>query len=293
MSPCDEQSVKILRYLERNLAGQELIDFQRHLETCANCAAAMEAEQALSQVLHRARPLYSAPVALHVRVNAAVIAHSPATRPTSGLYEGVAHTLRRLLEPARVVLGGKVLVPALLVMGLLLAFVPSLMRQARAASFVETAVATHQSYVNGNLSLGLRSSSPELVAGWFASKVPFEFRLPNSQSPADTPPAYHLAGASLVNYRGSPAALVTYEKQNEKISLLIASNETAVVAGGQEIRSGALTFHYRTDRGFKVVTWSTHGLCYALVSSVSGSARESCLVCHQDMADHHKFKPAP
>jgi hypothetical protein len=52
-----------------------------------------------------------------------------------------------------------------------------------------------------------------------------------------------------------------------------------------------LIFHFRTENGFKVITWSTHGLSYALVSNVSGSARESCLVCHQDMADRLNFRP--
>ena len=115
----------------------------------------------------------------------------------------------------------------------------------------------------------------------------FQFRLPQS-----TPgiPAYQLSGASLVSYQGSPAALVIYEKQKERISLLVASSQSAVVAGGEEVRSGALMFHYRTDQGFKVVTWSNHGLSYALVSSVSGSARESCMVCHQSMADHQNFR---
>jgi hypothetical protein len=96
-----------------------------------------------------------------------------------------------------------------------------------------------------------------------------------------------------VKYRGKPAALVTYQKQNERISLLVASTDSAVVAGGDEVRSGKLIFHYRTDQRFNVVKWSNHGLSYALVSSVSGSARESCLVCHQSMADHHNFSPGP
>jgi hypothetical protein len=96
-----------------------------------------------------------------------------------------------------------------------------------------------------------------------------------------------------VNYRGNPVALVTYDRENEKISLLAASSNSAQVAGGDEVRFGELTFHYRTDGGFKVITWSNHGLSYALVSSVSGSARESCMVCHQNMADHHTFKPRP
>jgi hypothetical protein len=68
--------------------------------------------------------------------------------------------------------------------------------------------------------------------------------------------------------------------------LLVASAGSAVVAGGDEVRSGKLTFHYRTDQGFNVVTWNNHDLSYALVSSVSGSARESCMVCHQSTADH-------
>jgi len=86
--------------------------------------------------------------------------------------------------------------------------------------------------------------------------------------------------ASLLSYRGSPATLVVYEKQKERISLLVASSQSAPVAGGEEVRSGKLTFHYRTAAGFNVITWSNHGLSYALVSSVSGSARESCMVCH-------------
>jgi hypothetical protein len=81
----------------------------------------------------------------------------------------------------------------------------------------------------------------------------------------------------LVSYQGSPAALVIYDKQKERINLLVASSQSAVVAGGEEVRSGAQLFHYRTDQGFKVVTWSNHGLSYALVSSASGSARENAL----------------
>jgi hypothetical protein len=143
-----------------------------------------------------------------------------------------------------------------------------------------------------NLPLQLRSNSPEQVTAWFGGKVPFPFRLPKSQVTPDSLSAYNLTGASLVKYHGKPAALVTYQKQEDKISLLVASSHSAVVAGGEGIRSGNLTFHYRTDQGFKVVTWGTHGLSYALVSSIGGSARESCMVCHQSMADRLNFSSA-
>jgi hypothetical protein len=144
--------------------------------------------------------------------------------------------------------------------------------------------------LSGNLPFGLRSNSPETVTAWFAGKVPFDFRLPAPESVPKRKSAYLLTGATLVNFKGSPAALVTYERQNDKISLLVDSSKSAVVAGGDEVRFGKLTFHYRDDAGFRVVTWTTHGLSYALVSSVSGPARASCLVCHQDMADSNNFK---
>lgn len=291
MSSCDDFSVKALLYLEDRLQGQELDDFRAHLEKCVKCRTGLDADRAVSGLLHRSRPLYSAPAALRARVAEAVEQHTSPIRARENLYERLMRTLGSgFADPARRVARLRLLAATVAVAALVLAFVPNLVHQARAANYVETAVATHRHYLDGNLPLGIRSDSPEQVVAWFRGKVPFPFRLPNAQSDSGSIPIYQLEGASLVSYRGSPAALVIYDKQRERISLLVASTQSAVVAGGDEVRSGALTFHYRTDKGFKVVTWSNHGLAYALVSSVSGSARESCMVCHQSMADHQKFQ---
>ena len=289
MSPCDEVSLKAMRYLDDRLQGQELRDFRAHLEVCPNCRASVETERALSRLLHRSRPLYSAPPALRARVAVAVEKHSGPILARENFYKRLLRSVGNgFADPVRRVVRLRLLAATLAVTAMLLAFVPSAVRQLRAADYVETAVTTHRSYLDGNLALGIRSDSPEQVSSWFTGKVPFQFRLP--QSTPGSIPTYQLAGASLVSYRGSPAALIIYEKQKERISLLVASSQSAVVAGGEEVRSGALMFHYRTDQGFKVVTWSNHGLSYALVSSVSGSARESCMVCHQSMADHQNFR---
>ena len=289
MSPCDEVSLKALRYLDDRLQGQELRDFRAHLEVCPNCRASVETERALSRLLHRSRPLYSAPPALRARVAVAVDKHSGPILASEIFYKRLLRSVGNgFADPVRRVVRLRLLAATLAVTAMLLAFVPSAVRQLRAADYVETAVTTHRSYLDGNLALGIRSDSPEQVSSWFTGKVPFQFRLP--QSTPGSIPTYQLAGASLVSYRGSPAALIIYEKQKERISLLVASSQSAAVAGGDEVRSGALTFHYRTDQGFKVVTWSNHGLTYALVSAVAGSARESCMVCHQSMADHQNFR---
>lgn len=281
----------MLDYLEDRLQGQELADYRAHLEHCADCRSRVAAERSLSQLLHGSRPLYSAPAALRARVATTVEQYASPAR--AGFYERLTRTLKSgFADPRRRVARLRLLVASGAVAAMLLAFVPNVERQVRAASYVETAVATHRSYVTGTLPLELHSNSPEQVTAWFSGKVPFAFRLPRAQTIPSTTPAYQLTGASLVKYRGQPAALVTYQKQKEKISLLVASADSAVVAGGEEVRSGKLTFHYRSNDGFNVVTWTTHGQSYALVSSVSGPARESCMVCHQSMADHNNLSPS-
>ena len=165
-----------------------------------------------------------------------------------------------------------------------------MVRNVQAASYIETAVETHRTYLEGRLPSGLQTASPEAVASWFAGKVPFDFRLPAADSILEKNPAYRLTGAALVNYKGKPAALVTYETQNDKISLLVVSSASAVIAGGDEVHFGNLTFHYHNDSAFRVIAWANHGLSYALVSSVSGPAQASCLVCHQNMADGGNFQ---
>lgn len=294
MSACDEYRVRFLHYLDNSLQGEELADFRAHLEHCPNCRVRAEAERSLSQVLRRSRPLYSAPPGLRARV-ATTLEQRTAAQATKSFWERASRTLQRgWAAPGRRVARLRLLAAGLAIVAmLLLAFVPSFVRHLRAANYVETAAATHRSYLDGDLPLELHSNSPDQVTAWFAGRVSFPFRLPRAEITADSRPAYQLTGASLVKYRGKPAALVTYQKQTEKISLIVASADSAVVAGGEEVHSGKLTFHYRTDQGFNVVTWTTHGLSYALVSSVSGSARESCMVCHQSMADHHNVQPGP
>jgi hypothetical protein len=291
MNSCDEYAIETLRYLDNGLEGRELEDFLSHLESCANCRAHLEVETALSQTLRRSRPLYTAPAALRDRISAVTVQHSgldrvqdQVDRPRFGILGKIVPGVLERLSSWRI------LVPAVAVLILCLAFVPDLVRHVQAASYVETAVETHQKYLSGNLPAGLQATSSAAVTAWFAGKVPFDFRLPAAESaPAGKPP-YWLTGANVVNYKGSPAALVTYETLNEKISLLVDSTNSAVVAGGEQVRFGKLIFHYLTDAGFRVITWTNHGLSYALVSSVTGPARKSCLVCHQSMADHSDFK---
>ncbi len=164
-------------------------------------------------------------------------------------------------------------------------------QQVRAGTFVRAAVNAHHDYEDGTEPLEFHSNSPASVTAWIQAHVPFRFRLPEAEHSPDQPAAYQLTGASIFDFKKKKVALVVYQMQTKKISLLVAPADLAILKGGQEVQMGKLTFRYRSTGGLEVITWSNHGLAYALVSPHEGSSAEgSCLVCHQDMADHGVFK---
>jgi anti-sigma factor RsiW len=294
MNACEKYTVDLMLYLDDELLGGKLLDFLAHLKTCADCRGSLEEQLALSAALRRSRPLYSAPPKLRARV-AASLAHAASETKSNRLYEGSGQWLRRTLQGVdRLIPRWKVLVPAVLAMMLCFLLISNVAHEVRASEYVDAALTTHRDYLSGRLPLEIQSNSPQAVTGWLAGKVAFPFRLPDSQAQSSGAPAYKLLGARVVDYRGSQAGLVTYgAPRNDTISLLVASSKYAVVAGGVEVRSGDLVFHHRMDAGFQIITWSNHGLAYALVSRAAGagSARGSCLVCHQSMADRNTFRP--
>jgi anti-sigma factor RsiW len=292
MNACERHTVDLMLYLDDELVGGKLMDFLAHLKICVDCKAALEEQLALSAVLQRTRPLYSAPPKLRARV-ASTLASAGATTASDQLREDSGQWLRKTLQGVeRLMPRWKVLVPAVVGMMLCFLLISNVVHEVRASEYVDAALSTHRDYLSGQLPLQIHSDSPQAVTGWLAGKVAFPFQLPNSQTQSSGRPAYRLVGARVVNYRGSQAGLVTYEApQNDTISLLVASSNYAVVAGGVEVRSGSLVFHHRTDSGFQIITWSNHGLAYALVSRAAGSAPGSCLVCHQSMADRDTFRP--
>jgi hypothetical protein len=73
--------------------------------------------------------------------------------------------------------------------------------------------------------------------------------------------------------------------QASPVSLMVAPDSVAIATGGVEADFKKVSFHYRMVEGYKVVTWSLHGLTYALVSQEGNSTQRSCMVCHSAMRD--------
>jgi anti-sigma factor RsiW len=278
-------------YLDKELIGPDLEEFRAHLEGCAACRVELEVREELFRLLHRSRPLHSTPDALRDRVmrtTELLPSSAPYTPPR--LRRRILRVLTRPVQSAgRGVRHWPMLVAAILLVAAGLLPIPGILRQASANSYVEAAVAAHRSSLNGSLPLEIKSGSPSAVTAWFAGKVPFNFRLPEATEEVGHEQIYRLTGGRLVNYKNGYAALVSYQMQQQPISLLVSSSKSATAAGGEEVTSGGIVFHYSKQMGFAVITWSTHGLTYALVSSLPGSGRQSCMVCHQNMANGDHF----
>ena len=84
---------------------------------------------------------------------------------------------------------------------------------------------------------------------------------------------------------GRSAAYVAYRMQSGLVSLIVAPDSVAVASGGVEVDFAKVNFHYATVDGYKAVTWSVHGLTYALISQEGNRTQRSCMVCHSPMRD--------
>jgi hypothetical protein len=77
----------------------------------------------------------------------------------------------------------------------------------------------------------------------------------------------------------------TPKRQMMPASLIVTRDSVAVASGGLQVDYKKVSFHYATVQGYKVVTWSMHGLTYALVSQETNNTQGSCMVCHSAMGD--------
>jgi hypothetical protein len=158
------------------------------------------------------------------------------------------------------------------------------------AKFAEFAVNTHRQHAQGKLALDLRSGSQLELNQWLKVKSPFSVALPAAPIEAGEERPNYLQGAQLVRVGGKAAAFIAYQVkmptlQTTAASLIVTPDSVAVASGGIEVDFKKVSFHYATVEGYKVVTWSVHGLTYALVSEEGNSTQRSCMVCHSAMKD--------
>jgi anti-sigma factor RsiW len=182
----------------------------------------------------------------------------------------------------------KIFVPAvalMVIIGVLVTRPPSSLTPLSGPEFAEFAVSTHRQHVQGSLALDVHSDSQQTLNEWFKAKSPFSLALPASPAAPGEERPYRLEGARLVSVGGKNAAYIAYRMQTGPASLIVTPDSVAGASGGVEVDFKKVSFHYRMVEDYKVVTWSQHGLTYALVSREGNRTQRSCMVCHSAMRD--------
>jgi anti-sigma factor RsiW len=182
----------------------------------------------------------------------------------------------------------KILVPTVALLAIAAVFStrpPSSAKPLSGPEYAKFAVNTHQQFAQGSLALDLRSDSQQGLNEWLKTQSPFSLALPVSPPGTGEERPYRLEGARLVRVAGKTAAFIAYQMQTGPVSLMVTPDSVAVASGGVEVDFKSLSFHYGMVEGYKVVTWSVHGLTYALVSQEGNKTQRSCMVCHSAMGD--------
>ena len=165
--------------------------------------------------------------------------------------------------------------------------------------YAEFAATTHRQHVEGRLPLEVHSASQQTLNEWLQAESRFPVALPASPAAPGEARPFRLEGARIVKVAGKPAAFIAYEvwtpeAQMTPASLIVTRDSVAVASGGVPVNGKKVSFHYATVQGYKVVTWSMHGLTYALVSQETNSTQRSCMVCHSAMRDRDlSHTPSP
>ena len=195
----------------------------------------------------------------------------------------------RLPSPGwRQLLQFKIFVPAvalLLLVGVFAKRSPSSQTPLSGPQFAEFAVDAHRKHAEGTLALDVHSESEQALNEFFKSKSQISLALPASPALPGEERPYRVEGARLLRVRGTAAAYIAYRMQSGLVSLIVAPDSLAVASGGVGVNFSKVSFHYSTVQGYKAVTWSVHGLTYALISQEGNLTQKSCMVCHSAMKD--------
>jgi len=163
-------------------------------------------------------------------------------------------------------------------------------RQLSGAEVAELAVLTHRQHAQGNFGLKIRTASRQTLNEWLQANAGILVPMPASIVKSEEQPAYRLEGAQLLPVGSQTAAYISYaanapDTAPADVGLIVTRDSAALASGGVEVDFPKVSFHYSTVDGYKVVTWSVHGITYALVSQEDIQAQRSCLVCHTSSKD--------
>ncbi|RZU43060.1 hypothetical protein BDD14_4674 [Edaphobacter modestus] len=251
---------------------EEKEDLFSHLKLCVICRQSLEDAEAYSLHIRSCRPSITAPHSLRNAVLTRIRETRSSVGPTSVSLKPAKAAQLQMLP----------VVAAVLVMVVIGLFVFSRHRKDNIDTMVQAAVLSHQQLEQNVIPLDVTSGSSQVVSSWFASRLPFPFRMADAGMAAEDKAKYKLTGGRLVTVGNEQAALLSFRLAHDVVSMLVGPEHLSIASGGTAIQSNGITFHSNEQGSLHVVTWNNRGLSYVLTSSKSMVNTRKCSFCHED-----------
>jgi mycothiol system anti-sigma-R factor len=266
---CEEVLDQLTAYVDEELDAVESRDLERHVATCAACAAALATERALGESVRASLEYHAAPRALRERL-------SPRRRPLLAFPPRQAW-LAAAAAVVALVGGGWLAAGGWLTMGPFGHSVEGALADDMVSAHVRSLMATHL--------MDVASTDQHTVKPWFAGKLDF--------SPAVTDFAadgFPLVGGRLDYVDHRPVAALVYMRRKHVINVF----EWPEAGSERPARAVAP----RTERGYHVVRADADGLACWFVSDLNadelaGFARRVALAARpQPVGPGYGYPPA-
>jgi len=234
--PCELSGIEVQAYFDGELDAVAAANFERHLQSCPACAAALASENALRQTLAASQLYQRAPATLRQKVRSQIPASFPAPAPKLQMWRWVALAAGLLLA---VLLGREIF--------------GFLRGQSEATSLSAAALDAHlRSLQPGHLT-DVLSTDQHTVKPWFDGKIDFA---PSVRDFAND--GFPLLGGRLDVIAGRTAAVLVYGRRKHVVNVFVLKSQ----ANAASIDSGE-------RQGYHWISWQQDGFNYIAVSDAA------------------------
>jgi mycothiol system anti-sigma-R factor len=232
---CEQTQTVLHGYLDGELDAARAAEFERHLEICSECLAALEAQEKLRSTMQRGQLYEQAPLSLRREVRAKLPAARPARFGLSGMW------LRSLAAAAAV----------LLIAALGWRVWPGF----RGSDNFEAAAAidAHLRSLQAGHLVDVPSTDQHTVKPWFDGKIDFA---PPVRDFGDN--GFPLQGGRLDVLRGRSVAALVYGRRKHVVNVFV----WPTTERDRAVRSGS-------QLGYQWVEWRKGGMEFCAVSDTS------------------------
>ena len=238
---------------------------QRHLDCCPACVAALQ-DVRRARVLLEALPGVTMPAA-------------EAERLRERLRQPLAPRAHAIPIPMAIAAALVIALGAVLLGRSLLTVRPVIDTAPHPRGLERLASDLHEELRSSDARLEFTSANPAQVRRWLMDQSAPPAQLVSQHPPGEGFPAITMRGASVIEIDGARASLISYRVDGYDVSLI-----TAREADIRDVPARSwLTKHVYLSRNpdnHPLLTWSTSGQTYAIVSDLPDAGERACFACH-------------